>query len=49
MSNRTISKVLPRNQQSDKASLSLDNDSRVTVIGGGPAGSFFSYFLMDMA
>ncbi|MDP2731092.1 MAG: cyclic nucleotide-binding domain-containing protein [Dehalococcoidales bacterium] len=31
------------------SSLSLDNGSRVAVIGGGPAGSFFSYFLLHMA
>ncbi len=37
--------------QSEKESsaLKLDDGSRVAVIGGGPAGSFFSYFLMDMA
>jgi len=29
--------------------LKLNNGSRVAVIGGGPAGSFFSYFLLDMA
>lgn len=29
--------------------LSLENGSRVAVIGGGPAGSFFSYFLLTMA
>jgi len=28
---------------------SLDTGSRVGVIGGGPAGSFFSYFLLTMA
>ena len=28
---------------------SLDNGSRVGVIGGGPAGSFFSYFLLTLA
>jgi len=27
----------------------LDNGSRVAVIGGGPAGTFFSYFLIEMA
>ncbi len=27
----------------------LENGSRVAVIGGGPAGSFFSYFLLDLA
>lgn len=29
--------------------LSLDENSRVAVIGGGPAGTFFSYFLLAMA
>lgn len=29
--------------------LKLANDCRVGVIGGGPAGSFFSYFLLQMA
>jgi hypothetical protein len=29
--------------------LKLKDGSRVGVIGGGPAGSFFSYFLLDMA
>lgn len=27
----------------------LDDGSRVAVMGGGPAGSFFSYFLLQMA
>lgn len=31
------------------SNLKLEDDSRVAVIGGGPAGSFFSYFLLDMA
>ena len=29
--------------------LKLSDGSRVAVIGGGPAGSFFSYFLLDLA
>jgi len=33
----------------DHSALALDSGSRVGVIGGGPAGSFFSYFLLDMA
>ena len=33
----------------EQASLQLDDGARVAVIGGGPAGSFFSYFLLDMA
>ena len=27
----------------------LAGGSRVAVIGGGPAGSFFSYFFLDLA
>lgn len=33
----------------DGDKLRLDDESRVAVIGGGPAGSFFSYFLLQMA
>ncbi len=33
----------------DANGFSLDDGSRVAVIGGGPAGSFFSYFLLQMA
>ena len=29
--------------------LFLDDGSRVAVIGGGPAGSLFTYFLFEMA
>lgn len=29
--------------------IKLEDGSRVAVIGGGPSGSFFSYFLLDMA
>ncbi len=29
--------------------LQLDDGSQIAVIGGGPAGSFVSYFLLDMA
>ncbi len=29
--------------------MKLDDGGRVAVIGGGPAGSFFSYFLLDLA
>jgi flavin-dependent dehydrogenase len=35
--------------QSSDSPLQLVEGSRVAVIGGGPAGSFFSYFLKDMA
>lgn len=33
----------------DSGSLKLESLSRVGVIGGGPAGSFFSYFLLEIA
>jgi hypothetical protein len=29
--------------------ITLDDGARIAVIGGGPAGSFFSYFVLDMA
>ena len=29
--------------------LKLSNGSRVAIIGGGPAGSFFAYFMLDLA
>lgn len=32
-----------------EGALPLQDGSRVAVIGGGPAGTFFSYFLLDMA
>ena len=33
----------------ERDGLFLDDGSRVAVIGGGPAGSFFTYFLFEMA
>jgi flavin-dependent dehydrogenase len=36
-------------RQDGSSKLALADGSRVGVIGGGPAGSFFAYFLMDMA
>lgn len=35
--------------QTGARELALADGSKVGVIGGGPAGSFFAYFLMDMA
>jgi len=32
-----------------RPTLGLDSGSRVAVIGGGPAGSFFSYFVIEIA
>jgi len=33
----------------DSSSLELKSGARVGVVGGGPAGSFFSFFLLQMA
>ena len=49
MNDRAFSKLFAKTQRNNKSSLALDHGSRVAVIGGGPAGSFFSYFLLDMA
>jgi len=49
MNGWTFSKKFMQAQQKDLSSLKLEDGSRVAVIGGGPAGSFFSYFLLDMA
>ncbi|MCP4976514.1 MAG: hypothetical protein GY931_10165, partial [Maribacter sp.] len=37
--------LLPKN----KHNLKLSNGDRVAVIGSGPAGSFFSFFLLELA
>jgi len=37
------------NPKRDGSGLELESGSRVGVIGGGPAGSFFSYFLLQHA
>jgi CRP-like cAMP-binding protein/flavin-dependent dehydrogenase len=31
------------------STLSLENGSRIAVVGGGPAGAFFSYFILQIA
>lgn len=41
--------LLLSGHQADRSSYKLQNGSRVAVIGGGPAGSFFATFLIDMA
>jgi flavin-dependent dehydrogenase len=41
-------KLAPRTDRSDAAA-ELTDGSRVAVIGGGPSGSFFTYFLFRMA
>src|SRR5574341_1867491 len=41
--------LLRRGPEGSPSNFRLDDGSRVAVIGGGPAGSFFSYFVTDMA
>jgi flavin-dependent dehydrogenase len=36
-------------EDTSRTALKLTDGSRVAVLGAGPAGSFFSYFLLDMA
>jgi flavin-dependent dehydrogenase len=49
MNDRAFSKLLAKIQRNNASSLMLDHGSHVAVIGGGPAGAFFSYFILDMA
>ena len=46
MSNNWTELVSSSHQQSE---MTLVDGSRIAVVGGGPAGSFFSYFLLDLA
>jgi flavin-dependent dehydrogenase len=46
----TYAKRLPSSEQEgNSGGLKLDSGSQVAVVGSGPAGSFFSYFLLDLA
>jgi flavin-dependent dehydrogenase len=49
MAKQSIDQLLVTHPVSNASTLELDDGSRVAVIGGGPAGSFFTYFLLDMA
>jgi len=46
---KMLARKLARRPEDQGAELKLGNGSRVAVLGGGPAGSFFSYFLLDAA
>src|SRR5512139_1426694 len=39
----------PDRAHSGAPALRLDSGSRIAVVGGGPAGTFFTYFLFEMA
>jgi flavin-dependent dehydrogenase len=49
LSHKLSSKDFIRRDPEERHPLQLKNNSRVAVLGGGPAGSFFSYFLLRMA
>ena len=36
-------------EENNRNNLTLDDGSKIAVIGGGPAGSFFTYFALDYA
>jgi flavin-dependent dehydrogenase len=47
---RTKSGFIPDPKAQEKSpSIRLEDGSRVAVMGGGPAGSLFAYFLLDLA
>jgi flavin-dependent dehydrogenase len=46
---RSVADSLAAGRGTANADLSLEDGSRVAVIGGGPAGSFFTFFLLKMA
>lgn len=49
MSGTLESRLLAKSDVKEYNPLVLDNSSQIGVIGGGPAGSLFSYFLLQMA
>lgn len=46
--NRPVETNSPQSEQNTPA-FKLDENSHIAVIGGGPSGSFFTYFLLNMA
>jgi len=44
-----LEKSFAQRPSSSSPRLALESGSRVAVLGGGPAGSFFSYFLLESA
>jgi len=46
---RTLERQLTVGPENERRGPALEDGSRVAVLGGGPAGSFFSYFLKQMA
>jgi flavin-dependent dehydrogenase len=48
-SNTSVADSFSQLAEDGEKDFSLRNGSRIAVVGGGPAGSFFSYFLLKMA
>ena len=46
---KILARKLTQKPEDQRAELKLGNGSRVAVLGGGPAGSFFSNFILDTA
>ena len=42
-------KDTPNWSETSSSTLKLEDGARVAVIGGGPAGSFFTYFLLELS
>jgi len=49
MKDYPLTQSIFRESKKNSGTIFLENGSRVAVIGGGPAGSLFSYFLLSMA
>jgi flavin-dependent dehydrogenase len=46
---KSLARSLGASPDTSVGDLMLQDGARVAVIGGGPAGSFFTYFLLKMA
>lgn len=49
MQTTNLTKRLQKRSNQRTPGMALSDGARVAVMGGGPAGAFFSYFLLDMA
>ena len=49
ISRRSTSRWEPGDSDGERSHLKLTDGSRIAVIGGGPAGSLFSYYVFGLA
>jgi len=49
LTHKSVADSFSHIKENEEKDFSLRDGSRIAVIGGGPAGSFFSYFLLKMA